>query len=77
MRRFQLEAALRALCRAVAADASLISGLDSDERNAVALILNRPELLDAGGTMLYAAWRLERGWLDVCWDLQREGWRVA
>lgn len=74
MRRHQLEQRLRELCRAVAADPAAAASLPAGESGAIALIMDRPALLPFGYTMLYAAWRLEPGWLDVCRDIQRDGW---
>lgn len=68
---------LRAMCRAVEADPAHIGVLSTGERCAVALILDKPELLCRGDTMLYAADRVGQDWLPICLQVQRDGWDFA
>lgn len=74
-RSWQVAQRLRSMCCNVETDPPSIGVLSSGERCAVALILNDPEHLDSGDTMLYAAQRLDPGWLEICWEIQRDGWR--
>lgn len=66
---------LKELVRAVENDPPHIGVLSTGERCAVALILDKPELLRRGDTMLYAAHRVGTHWLEACWEVQRDGWR--
>lgn len=68
---------LRAKCRAVAKDPKIIGVYSTGERCAVALILDRADLLCRGDTMLYAAHRVGEEWLEICWQIQRDGWDAA
>lgn len=76
-RRVDIARSLRAKCRAVQADESIIGVYSTGERCAVALILDRPDLLCRGDTMLYAADRVGIDWLPICLQVQRDGWSEA
>lgn len=67
---------LAAKCRAVEDDQAIIGVYSTGERFAVALILDRQDLLPAGQTMLDAVERIG-GWFRTCVDVQRNGWRAA
>lgn len=77
MRRDEIAKELRAKCRAVKKDENIIGVYSTGERCAVALILNRPDLLCRGDTMLYAADRVGQDWLPICLQVQRDGWDHA
>jgi hypothetical protein len=68
------EAQIRAKVRMVAADESLFGVLSTGERIAVALVLDRPDLVRWWGTMLEAVDRLGAEWTRAALRVQRDGW---
>jgi hypothetical protein len=68
------EAHIRAKVRMVAADESLFGVLSTGERIAVALVLDRPDLVKFWGTMLEAVNRLGPDWTRAALRVQRDGW---
>lgn len=70
-----LKKRIQDMARAVARRPGHIGVLSTGERCAVALILNKPRLLCPGDTMLYAAQRVGTDWLQLCWEIQRDGWK--
>lgn len=66
---------LEEMARMVEKRPASIGVLSTGERCAVALILNKPRLLCTGDTMLYAAQRVGSEWLELCWQIQRDGWK--
>jgi len=65
---------IRAKVRMVEADESLFGVLSSGERIAVALVLDRPDLVKWWGTMLEAVDRLGPEWTQAALRVQRDGW---
>jgi hypothetical protein len=65
---------IRAKVRMVEADESLFGVLSSGERIAVALVLDRPDLVKWWGTMLEAVDRLGPEWTQAALRVQRGGW---
>jgi hypothetical protein len=65
---------IRAKVRMVAIDESLFGVLSTGERIAVALVLDRPDLLKFWGTMLDAVDRLGPEWTQAALRVQRYGW---
>lgn len=66
---------IRAKVRMVAADESSFGVLSTGERIAVALVLDRPDLVkEAWGTILEAVDRLGDNWLRAAHRVQRDGW---
>jgi hypothetical protein len=63
-------------CRLVDADEAAFHTLSTAEKIAVALVLNRRELLSFYGTVLEAVHRLGEEWHAAAYRVQREGWRV-
>lgn len=69
------DAQIRAKVRSVLADADAFGTLSSGERIAVALVLDRHDLLEqAWGTMLEAVHRLGQEWTEAALRVQRQGW---
>jgi hypothetical protein len=69
------EAQIRAKVRLVAHDAPSFGTLSTGERIAVALVLDRYDLLqDAWGSMLEAVHRLGPDWTEAALRIQRHGW---
>lgn len=68
------ETHIRAKVRMVAADESLFGVLSTGERIAVALALDRPDLVKVWGTMLEAVDRLGPVWTHAALRVQRDGW---
>lgn len=69
---------LRGMCRAVDKDPSMIGVFSTGEQIAVALVLDKKELLpDQYPDMLGAVDRLGPAWLAVCIEVQRAGWNQA
>jgi hypothetical protein len=60
--------------RMVVADESLWGVLSTGERIAVALVLDRPDLVKWWGTMLEAVDRLGPAWTQAALRVQRNGW---
>lgn len=61
--------------RIVADDPDAIGVYSTGERIAVALLLNRVDLLPSGYTHVVEAWdRLGRDWQQLVVDLHNEGW---
>lgn len=73
-RSYDLAAALRSKCRAVEADDRIIGVYSMGEICAVALIMNRMELLPQGYTALDAVDRIGENWFAFCLSIQRDGW---
>lgn len=69
---------IRAKVRMVVADEQSFGVLSTGERVAVALVLDRKDLLDdyGCGTMLAAINRLGPDWTDAAFRVQREGWKA-
>ena len=65
---------IRAKVRMVEADESLFGVLSGGERIAVALVLDRPDLVKWWGTMLEAVDRLGPEWTQAALNVQRNGW---
>jgi hypothetical protein len=68
---------IRAKVRMVADDEPSFGVLSTGERCAVALVLDRPDLVKRYGTMLEAADRLGPEWLEAALKVQRDGWEGA
>jgi ribonucleotide reductase beta subunit family protein with ferritin-like domain len=69
------ETQIRAKVQMVLADADSFGVLSTGERIAVALVLDRYDLLDyAWGTMLEAVNRLGLEWTQAAQRVQRNGW---
>jgi hypothetical protein len=68
------EAQIRAKVRMIVADESLWGVLSTGERVAVALVLDRPDLLTFWGTMLESVERLGPEWTQAALRVQRDGW---
>jgi hypothetical protein len=68
------EAEIRAKVRMVVADESLWDVLSTGERVAVALVLDRPDLLTFWGSMLESVERLGPEWTQAALRVQRDGW---
>jgi hypothetical protein len=69
------ETQIRAKVQMVLADADSFGVLSTGERIAVALVLDRYDLLDyAWGTMLEAVNRLGLEWTQAALRVQRNGW---
>lgn len=73
-RSYDLGAALRSKCRAVEADDGIIGVYSTGEVCAVALIMNRMDLLPQGYTALHAVDRIGENWFAMCLSIQRNGW---
>lgn len=71
-----VEQQIRTLVRMVAADESQFGVLSTGEKIAVALVLDRKDLLDRCGwaSMLAAVDRLGMVWIAAALRVQREGW---
>jgi hypothetical protein len=70
------ESQIRAKVRMVAHDARSFGTLSTGERIAVAMVLDRYDLLkNAWGSMLEAVHRLGPEWTDAALRIQRHGWR--
>jgi methyl coenzyme M reductase beta subunit len=69
----EIEEQIRAQVRMVAKDEPSIGILSTGERLAVALVLNRFDML-AGYTMIEAVERLGADWFRAAQDVQRDGW---
>lgn len=70
------ETQIRAKVRMVIADPRAFSILSTGERIAVALVLDRYDLLDqVWGTMLEAVYRLGEEWTEAALRVQRNGWQ--
>ena len=70
------EAQIRAKVQMVVADESLFGVLSTGERIAVALVLDRPDLVRFWGTMLEAVDRLGPDWTRAALRVQRDGWET-
>ena len=68
------EGHIRAMVKMVVADESLFCVLSTGERIAVALVLDRPDLVKWWGTMLEAVDRLGPEWTGAALRVQRSGW---
>ena len=69
------ESQIRAKVRMVAHDARSFGTLSTGERIAVAMVLDRYDLLqDAWGSMLEAVHRLGLEWTETALRVQRHGW---
>lgn len=69
---------IRAKVRMVIADERSLGVLSSGEKIAVALALDRKDMLDGcWGTMLEAVDRLGHDWTAAALEVQREGWEVS
>ena len=69
------EAQIRAKVRTVLADQDAFGVLSTGERIAVALVLDRYDLLESTwGTMLEAVDRLGPHWIEAALRVQRQGW---
>jgi hypothetical protein len=69
------EAQIRDKVRMVVADAANFGRLSCGERIAVALVLDRYDLLQrAWGSMAEAVHRLGQEWTEVALRVQRHGW---
>lgn len=69
------EAQIRAKVRTVLADQDAFGVLSTGERIAVALVLNRYDLLESTwGTILEAVDRLGPLWIEAALRVQRQGW---
>ena len=70
------ETQIRAKVRMVIADQDSFRILSTGERIAVALVLDRYDLLDqVWGTMLEAVYRLGEEWTEAALRVQRNGWQ--
>ena len=67
---------IRAKVRMVTADESLFGVLSTGERIAVALALDRYDLLSFWGSMLDAVDRLGSDWTQAALRVQRDGWDI-
>ena len=65
---------IKAKVRMVVADEKLFGVLSTGEKCAVALVLNRPDLMKWWGTALDCADRVGTEWLKACVHVQRDGW---
>jgi hypothetical protein len=66
---------IRAKVRMVVADGTQFCVLSTGEKIAVAMVLNRHDLMDrAWGTVLECVERLGRDWTTAALHVQREGW---
>ena len=69
------ESQIRSKVRMVAHDAQSFGTLSTGERIAVAMVLDRYDLLqDAWGSMLEAVHRLGPEWTEAALRVQRHGW---
>ena len=69
------EACIRAKVRMIVADEALFGVLSSGERIAVALVLDRYDLLHrAWGTIAESIHRLGPEWTEAALRVQRNGW---
>ena len=69
------EGHIRAKVRMIVADEALFSVLSSGERIAVALVLDRYDLLQrAWGTIAESVHRLGPEWTEAALRVQRNGW---
>lgn len=74
-RSYAAEDQIRAKVRMVVADESSFGVLSSGEKIAVAMVLDRYDLVKVSwGTMLAAADRLGQTWLRAALQVQRDGW---
>ena len=70
------ETQIRAKLRMVIADQDAFRILSTGERIAVALVLDRYDLLEqVWGTMLEAVYRLGNEWTEAALRVQRQGWQ--
>lgn len=69
------ERQIREKVRMVEADEASFGVLSTGEKIAVALVLNRPDLVRAYGTMLEAVNRLGLRWFEAALRVQRDGWQ--
>lgn len=65
---------IRRKVQMVVADEASFGVLSTGEKIAVALVLDRYDLVKWWGTMLEAAHRLGPVWLDAALEVQRNGW---
>lgn len=65
---------IRHKVRMVVADEASFGVLSTGEKIAVALVLDRYDLVKWWGTMLEAAHRLGTDWLEAALYVQRNGW---
>lgn len=72
----ETEEHIRGKVRMVTADERLFGVLSTGERIAVALVLDRYDLLDFWGSMLEAVERLGIEWTQAALRVQRDGWDV-
>jgi hypothetical protein len=70
----KIEALIRAKVCMVDFDEARFGVLSTGERIAVALVLDRPDLLKFWGTMLDAVDRLGPEWTRAALRVQRDGW---
>jgi len=70
----EVEEHIRAKVRMVTTDARSFGVLSTGERIAVALVLDRYDLLDFWGSMLEAVERLGVEWTRAALRVQRDGW---
>jgi hypothetical protein len=71
-----IEDQIRAKVRMVTADERSFGVLSSGERIAVALVLDRYELLSFWGSMLESVERLGIEWTRAALRVQRDGWDI-
>ena len=71
-----LEGHIRTMVQMVVADESFFGVFSTGERIAVALVLDRPDLVRWWGTMLEAVDRLGPEWTRAALRVQRDGWEA-
>jgi hypothetical protein len=71
-----IEDQIRAKVQMVASDEALFGVLSTGERTAVALVLDRYDLLRFWGSMLEGVERLGIDWTQAALRVQREGWET-
>jgi hypothetical protein len=72
---YNAEAQIRAKVRDVVADETQFGILSTGERIAVALVLDRYDLIQrAWGSMAEAVYRLGEEWTQAALRVQRDGW---
>ena len=73
--RSSAEAQIRSKVKMVLADEKLFGALSTGEKIAVALVLDRYDLLlQAWGTVAEAVHRLGQEWTEAALRVQRQGW---
>ena len=73
-RNLAVEAQIRAKARMVSADERSFGVLSAGEKIAVALVLDRHDMVHSWGTILEAVERLGDDWLRAALQVQRDGW---